>query len=778
MRTGGAVIRSERHELLSSVTVMAELEVDQSNLPRVQEVCQCYAVLEDGALAHNLQEQEIEQYYTSNVQRNLLVQKDIRVAKTLQDEEQQKAQILQHQTTRQREERDLEYAHMIQEEIQRCAEEALRREVEDKEIAKRIQEEEELCVRHGACYQNKDNRESTSVPSPPYSPWPVHTPHTEHQYYHHPPNRRWQHSPSPTYSDSEEDLIKHSSPKVITNRHPQMYRYCRQTVGQQRKLVSSSRPSRAHLELDKRSMTSQSSTASRVTNLSGGWGDVIRLIKNDLSEQGYLSHSSEDELFEPVYKLERILIKKQQVSNQCLLSRHSSMREDHSRTWHGEGCSRRESFRDRDQVRHVHFLDERRWPNSYHGNGYGPNETAHKDTRERDAAILRDNHTHPTPLDGQHQTQSQDFQRNILMRSGYGDIRLSMRTWVRQGTRTSSYDDSGLFNRVRPSIESRTGQLTEVEEEGLGSSRDELRGSNKRQRARTLSEEVRRIERDRRQYRGEHRVRRSQSENWQIFEDEGSSSDVEGLERETRMEERRMERPRNLYQSCSGHSPRAGHAFRSGKAALDLGELEQVLLDEELALRLQEEEERLAAETPQGASPLSSVCPVGDFRVAQVAQDEEIARFIQKQEIKAKQRSHDLDPVEPGREHWENANDKRAVCDRPRERQDSEGLQSPVDDFTRDHQPCSPVSMAAPSQPIRNVAEELDPTFQRKETTETGLTINGPCQNQTSQQVGLLNPMEEPTFVPPIKRQSDKLGRVKTKEKKENVKQKENCKQQ
>ncbi|XP_051948020.1 coiled-coil domain-containing protein 50-like isoform X7 [Xyrauchen texanus] len=379
MRTGGAVIRSERHELLSSVTVMAELEVDQSNLPRVQEVCQCYAVLEDGALAHNLQEQEIEQYYTSNVQRNLLVQKDIRVAKTLQDEEQQKAQILQHQTTRQREERDLEYAHMIQEEIQRCAEEALRREVEDKEIAKRIQEEEELCVRHGACYQNKDNR---------------------------------------------------------------------------------------------------------------------------------------------------------------------------------------------------------------------------------------------------------------------------------------------------------------------------------------------------------------------------------------------------------------GHAFRSGKAALDLGELEQVLLDEELALRLQEEEERLAAETPQGASPLSSVCPVGDFRVAQVAQDEEIARFIQKQEIKAKQRSHDLDPVEPGREHWENANDKRAVCDRPRERQDSEGLQSPVDDFTRDHQPCSPVSMAAPSQPIRNVAEELDPTFQRKETTETGLTINGPCQNQTSQQVGLLNPMEEPTFVPPIKRQSDKLGRVKTKEKKENVKQKENCKQQ
>ncbi|XP_051516918.1 coiled-coil domain-containing protein 50-like isoform X5 [Myxocyprinus asiaticus] len=357
---------------------MAELEVDQSNLPRVQEVCQCFAVLEDEALAHNLQEQEIEQYYTSNVQRNQLVQKDIRVAKRLQDEEQQRAQILQRQTTRQLEERDSEYARMIQEEIQHCAEEALRREVEDEVIAKRIQEEEELCARHSGSYQNKD----------------------------------------------------------------------------------------------------------------------------------------------------------------------------------------------------------------------------------------------------------------VL-----------------------------------------------------------------------------------------------------------------------------------------------GPAIRSGMAALDLGEIEQVLLDEELARRLQEEEESLAGETPQGASPLKKVCPVGDFKVAQVAQDEEIARFMQKQEVKAKRRSRELDLAEPGQEYRANVNDRRAVCERQRQWQDSEGLQSPVDDFTQDYQLLSPISMAAPQQPIRNVAEELDPTFQRKGTTETGLTINGPCQNPTSQQVGLLNPMEEPTFVPPTKRQSDKLGRVKTKEK-ENAKQKENCKQQ
>ncbi|XP_042569312.1 coiled-coil domain-containing protein 50-like isoform X4 [Cyprinus carpio] len=326
---------------------MTELEVDQSNLPRVQEVCQCFAVLEDGALAYNLQEQEIEQYYSSNVQRSQLVQRDIRVAKRLQDEEEHKAQMLQHQATRQLEERDSEYACMIQEEIQRRADEARGREVKDEEIAKRIQEEEELYLRHRRSYQNKDGR---------------------------------------------------------------------------------------------------------------------------------------------------------------------------------------------------------------------------------------------------------------------------------------------------------------------------------------------------------------------------------------------------------------GPALRSEMAALDLGELEQVLLDEELALRLQEEEERSA--------------------------EEEIARFMQKQEIKAKRRSRELEPV---REYWEN--DRRTTCDRQRHRLDSEGLQSPFDDFTPDNQLPGHISVTIQPQAIRNIAEELDPTFQRKDSAESE-QINGSCQNQTSQQVGLNSPVEEPTFVPPTKQQSDKLGRVKHKKKKENAKQKENCKQQ
>uniref|UniRef100_A0AAQ6I8W8 Coiled-coil domain-containing protein n=1 Tax=Anabas testudineus TaxID=64144 RepID=A0AAQ6I8W8_ANATE len=146
---------------------MAELEIDQSNLPRVQEVCQCFAVLEDGVLAHNLQEQEIEQYYTTNIQKNQLVQNDIRIAKRLQDEEEeQQAQqsALLRQTSKQLEEQDFEYARIIQEELQRCAEEAHRREQDDEEMAKQMQEEEEQKIRRGSRGQDSHSEGVSQQP--------------------------------------------------------------------------------------------------------------------------------------------------------------------------------------------------------------------------------------------------------------------------------------------------------------------------------------------------------------------------------------------------------------------------------------------------------------------------------------------------------------------------------------------------------------------------------------------------------------------------------------
>uniref|UniRef100_A0A8C5WEJ1 Coiled-coil domain-containing protein n=1 Tax=Leptobrachium leishanense TaxID=445787 RepID=A0A8C5WEJ1_9ANUR len=125
---------------------MTDVPIDKSSLPRVNEVCRDFAVLEDGALAHCLQEQEIEQHYASNIRKNKLVQKDIRIAKKLQDEEDLQCKVFSLEKQKQIEELDSEYARAIQEELQRKALECLQREEEDKEIAKRLQqlEEEEL----------------------------------------------------------------------------------------------------------------------------------------------------------------------------------------------------------------------------------------------------------------------------------------------------------------------------------------------------------------------------------------------------------------------------------------------------------------------------------------------------------------------------------------------------------------------------------------------------------------------------------------------------------
>ncbi|XP_078094655.1 uncharacterized protein LOC144509745 isoform X3 [Mustelus asterias] len=123
---------------------MTEMAIDQSNLPRVQEVCRGFAVLEDGALAHNLQEQEIEQHYASNVEKNKLVRRDVSVAKKLQDEEELEAKHYSREHQQQIEELDCQYARVIQEEIEKRVAEHQQREERDKEVARRLQEEEEL----------------------------------------------------------------------------------------------------------------------------------------------------------------------------------------------------------------------------------------------------------------------------------------------------------------------------------------------------------------------------------------------------------------------------------------------------------------------------------------------------------------------------------------------------------------------------------------------------------------------------------------------------------
>ncbi|XP_051280844.1 coiled-coil domain-containing protein 187 isoform X3 [Dicentrarchus labrax] len=250
--------------------------------------------------------------------------------------------------------------------------------------------------------------------------------------------------------------------------------------------------------------------------------------------------------------------------------------------------------------------------------------------------------------------------------------------------------------------------------------------------------------------------------------------DDEEIAKRMQEEEKQRIRRRSSEQEglTEGGSP---HPFL-GEASLNLGELQQVLKDEELARRLQEEEEKLLRRNSQ-PSPCSAY-PEGDFRVAQVAQDEEIAHFMQKQEIKSKRRSRELEGPASWREHRAmiSHHERRATRDRQvqRERLDSEGLPSPTEDCSPENQPPSPTSTIPQAQQIRNIAEELDPTFQARRQGTDSLRVEqtGPsCQSLPMPHSGLHEFLEEPTFIPPTKRQTDKSGRTKPKDKKENCKQ-------
>ncbi|XP_066528688.1 coiled-coil domain-containing protein 187 [Hoplias malabaricus] len=825
---------------------MAELGVDQSNLPFVQEVCQTFAVLEDGALAHNLQEQEIEQYYSSNVQRNQLVQNDIRVAKRLQDEEQRRAQDPLHQTTQQLEEQDSEYARRMQEEIQRRAEEALRREKEDEEIAKRIQEEEELLVRQQSSCQRTDSGGNTSSSAstlrparPLLSDEEVHYDWTSHGTAY---------APSPSTSDYEdhcerrqhgfEDFSDHAEQRHQRIREPPCRTHLRQdrkssvakgshlgqdsrsSVSQNNQWLQNTRGSESqsinqgqdhrssarqssHLGQDRRSSVSQSS---RNGHYQGGWGDVVRLIKNDLNEQGYLSCSSDDELFEPVYRLERILSKRQQTPDLYgeqgrRLSRHSSVSESSSRTWQGECIGRTQSFRgthysDSRSVRsenrgvrrynsscsdsrpgsgqrHVHFQEDALHHNSYSDSqrafegSHGQARVSHSVCYNVNPYPVRGEYPmHPIPGNGiQYQAQPQGFQQSAQVRNIYhGDVQVARRTSSSRRNSQELQQANGVRHFESPHM-----QESRViwEEEERERQRHRVPGEFRR-RAHSLREAQMREGREIRHYNSN----RSERRVWEDNEVETSGTEEEERERERRRARRLPQRSLSL--SYRGRSPRAGPVQRENGAFLDLGELEQVLLDEELAHKLQEEEKILR----------NRPYPEGDFKVAQVAQDEEIARYMQKQEIMAKRQSQEMEGSGMGREHGEmnSVYDDRAVYDTqvqrvPRERLDSEGLLSPTEQCSPENQPPSPIATAVEQHQFRNIAEELDPTFHRKDSV-AGPCVSELCRIPPTPQDRSCDQTHEPPFVAPTKRQNDKPIQVKSKEKKENCKPKENCKQQ
>ncbi|XP_077458075.1 coiled-coil domain-containing protein 187 isoform X3 [Stigmatopora argus] len=257
-------------------------------------------------------------------------------------------------------------------------------------------------------------------------------------------------------------------------------------------------------------------------------------------------------------------------------------------------------------------------------------------------------------------------------------------------------------------------------------------------------------------------IRRRAEEDWRREQD-----DEEMAKQMQAEEEQRMRRARDEERHGG-----ASLAPKKRQTSLDLGDLQQVLCDEELAHKLQEQESKLLTKNSQ--SRQHHCYPEGDFRVAQVAQDEEIARYMQKQEVKSNRISRQLEGPGSWQEHraMMSHHDRRMARDKmiPRERLDSEGLPSPTEDYSPENQPPSPISTLAQSQPARNIAEELDPTFQAKSQAADILRMG---QNGTDRQSvpDVHDFLGEATFIPPTKRQKDKAGRTKSKEKKENCKQ-------
>ncbi|XP_071333072.1 coiled-coil domain-containing protein 187 isoform X2 [Trachinotus anak] len=820
---------------------MAELEIDQSNLPRVQEVCQCFAVLEDGALAHNLQEQEIEQYYTTNIQKNQLVQNDIRVAKRLQDEEEeQQAQqsAILRQASRQLEEQDFEYARVIQEEIQRCAEEARRREQDDEEIAKRMQEEEEeQSIRRrsrGQEGRSEGSAGDTALPSPHQ-----HTFSSCHdgEEQYSPAATRWQYSTSHNHSHStgpwaasprELAAQKNTTPwsnEGHTNSIRQIRSELREPLSEdsedsdtdlsEQLSVWSQRPNerlhtaplqrRASLhhpqQRNYRSLCSRSS-----------YTDELRSWEEEGGEwdEDYYDSGDQD---------------KRRPRNQDQQRNH---REAYEGLWRsrdqdrdsrlgevrGRRCSRSESVRLPDRSRHsnrdlartwsckdnpdrrVHFQDDTRSLNKQQDESSQVWEMLGQVLRERGVPVRLGGNGAPLQIRPQSrdsqvlhgsevsccdsQPHQRVFQRAATSRhSFHGDIRERRRSSYRENSGRDHREDR---DRHRANME-HAGEVYEISSRDSYVANRERRGSRRWREHRYTNDD----ERERNAY--DNRVKRttSQRRHWHKTIDQRLSSEEEQeVERRVEWPPRRApQRSQSLSSSSSGVSTRdrsrhtaAGVSPQPqlGEGSLDLGELQQVLRDEELARKLQEEEEKLLRRNSQ-PSPCSSY-PEGDFRVAQVAQDEEIARFMQKQEIKSKRRSRELEGPASWREHRAmiSQHDRRAARERQvqRERLDSEGLPSPTEDCSPENQPPSPTHTLPQAQQIRNIAEELDPTFQarRQDTESLRMRQTSPaCLSLPMPQSGLHDLLEEPTFIPPTKRQTERSGRTKPKEKKENCKQ-------
>ncbi|XP_044749123.1 coiled-coil domain-containing protein 50 [Coccinella septempunctata] len=114
-------------------------------LGRVNEICQEWMVREDGAMAYQLQNQEIRQHYSGNKQRNAMVREDFPKAKTEQQREQELAEqaaAVYRRMLEEQEEVDRILAERLSKKLE--LEERMKKSAADREnlhVAKRLQDD-------------------------------------------------------------------------------------------------------------------------------------------------------------------------------------------------------------------------------------------------------------------------------------------------------------------------------------------------------------------------------------------------------------------------------------------------------------------------------------------------------------------------------------------------------------------------------------------------------------------------------------------------------------
>lgn len=363
----------------------------------------------------------------------------------------------------------------------------------------------------------------------------------------------WAHSPSPSTSDYEAD---HGECRRPFNRE------CADSIEQRHRPVR-------ELSLRRQSGQSHSNFASQSSttgHLLGGWHDVVQLIKNDLSEQGYLGYSSEDELFEPVYKLERILSRRQQASERCgeqgtRLSRHSSMREGNGRMWQGDRAGQKERYRHSDYKDSRSVRSENRLVKHYSSSdcksGEGQRRVRFQDDQNHHnfyincQTAFEENHGRKREL------------RSCTVRPYQGDVQVDRRTSLGEVNRTYRHEANGLRNSLSQEISEEEEDLGRLRERGRWEGGSCRVRAEHRPRAHSLREEWRWEGREHRRYHREPSRRGVRSERLQGYQEDRSSTEEEEVDREGERRREETQTPRHpqrsLSASCRGHSPGAGN---------------------------------------------------------------------------------------------------------------------------------------------------------------------------------------------------------------------------